>query len=156
MDIQVKVGVVVTDADGRVLLIKEKLETKSHALWNIIKGSHESEETMEASALRECREEAGMQVEMKASLGVYVSEESEKMRIQFNFLTYATETSVILAEKTEQESRDEAIEEARWFTREEIQKMSPEEFVSARSYEVLQDWMSGQSFPLSVCKQVRM
>jgi ADP-ribose pyrophosphatase YjhB (NUDIX family) len=156
MDIQVKVGVVVTDADDRVLLIKEKLETKPCALWNIIKGSHESGETMEATALRECQEEAGIQVEMKSFLGVYVSEESEKMRIQFNFLTYAIETSARLADKAEQETRDEAIEEARWFTREEIQKMSLEEFVSARSYEVLQDWMSGQSFPLSVCKQVRM
>jgi NAD+ diphosphatase len=156
MDIQVKVGVVVTDKDGRVLLIKEKLETKPCALWNIIKGSHESGEAMEEAALRECQEEAGIQVEMKAFLGVYVSEEGEKMRIQFNFLAYVTETSTRLADKSEQELRDEAIEEARWFTREEIQKMSPEEFVSPRSYEVLQDWMSGQSFPPSVCKKVRM
>jgi 8-oxo-dGTP pyrophosphatase MutT (NUDIX family) len=111
---------------------------------------------MEAAALRECQEEAGIRVEMKAFLGVYVSEESEKMRIQFNFLTYAPETFVILADKLEQESRDEAIEEVRWFTRGEIQKMSPEEFVSFRSYEVLQDWMSGQAFLLSACKRVRM
>jgi len=156
MDTQVKVGVVVTDADGRALLIKEKLEKKPRALWNIIKGSHESGEAMEETALRECLEETGTKATIKAFIGAYVSEEGEKMRIQFNFLAYTEEASTILANKLEQEARDEAIEEARWFTREEIQNMSSEEFVSPRSYEVLQDWMAGQAFPLSVCKQVRM
>jgi 8-oxo-dGTP diphosphatase len=156
MDIQVKVGVVVTDANGRILLIKEKPEKKPRALWNIIKGSHESGETIDEAALRECREEAGIQVELKAFLGTYISEESGKMRIQFNFLAHAQQVATMLTDTKEQESRNETIEEVRWFTREEIQAMSPEEFVSPRSYEVLQDWMSGQTFPLSVCKQVRM
>jgi len=38
MDTKAKIGVVVVGKDGRVLLIKEKLEKKPVALWNIIKG----------------------------------------------------------------------------------------------------------------------
>lgn len=156
MDTKAKVGVVVTDKDGRVLLIKEKLEKKPVALWNIIKGSYDGGETIFDAAKRECLEEVVLDVELKRSLGVYISEESGKMRIQFNFLAEASDIDASVASREEQASRDEAIEEVRWFTKDEVGKMNQKEFVSTRSFELLQDWISGKSFPLDTCKQVGM
>jgi ADP-ribose pyrophosphatase YjhB (NUDIX family) len=156
MDTQVKVGVVVVNADGKVLLIKEKLAKKPVALWNIIKGSYETGETIGGAAVRECLEETGLNVELEVSLGVYISEENEKVRVQCNFLAYADQTLAVLAGANEQAMRGEAIEEVRWFTRDEIQDISPEEFVSPRAYEVLRDWMSGQTFSLAACRQVQL
>ncbi len=156
MDTKVKVGVIVTSRDGRVLLIKEKLEKKPVALWNIIKGSYDGNETIFEAAKRECKEEASLDVKLIQSLGVYVSEEQGKIRIQFNFRAEADEGVAGVAPQKEQESRDEAIEEVRWFTKEEIEKMRPEEFVSARALELLRDWIAGKSFPLDTCKQVGM
>lgn len=142
--------------DGRALLIKEKLSKKPVPLWNTIKGSHDSGETIFEAAIRECKEEASLDVELTCSLGVYVSEKEGKTRAQFNFLAYAKDTSARLASVEEQESRDENIQELRWFTKEEILKMNPEEFISERTYELLHDWISRKEFPLEVCKQVPM
>ena len=156
MDTKIKIGVVVVADDERVLLIKEKLSKNEPALWNIIKGSHEVGESVQDAALRECREEVGLDVELTASLAVYISQSPEKIRVQFNFLSYAKSTETTLAVNAEQESRGEAILEARWFTKEEMKNMDPTEFMSARTRELLKDWMAGKEFPLEVCKEVEM
>lgn len=155
MDTKLKVGVIVVD-DGRVLLIKEKLPKKPAPLWNTIKGSHDSGETIFEAAIRECKEEASLNVALTHSLGVYVSEKEEKIRVQFNFLAHAKDMSAKLASSEEQALRDENIQELRWFTKEEILKMNPEEFISERTYELLHDWIFGKEFPLEVFKQVAM
>ena len=156
MDIRIKVGIVVVGENGKVLLIREKLEKKSTPLWNVIKGSHDEGETIFETAKRECKEETSMDVELIHALGVYVSEDVGKMRIQFNFLARTKNITPELASKKEQVSRNEAIEEIRWFTKDEILKMSSDLFISARTYELLRDWMSGKAFPLEVYKSVEM
>lgn len=157
MNTKVKIAVVVTNKDEKVLLIKEKVEEKPKPLWNIIKGSYDGGETIFDAAMRECREEASIDVELTHSLGVYASEESEKIRVQFNFLAHAKDgASAQVADAKDQALLNETIEEVRWFTKEEIQAMHPDEFVSSRSYELLMDWVRGESFPLNACKQVKM
>ncbi len=156
MDIKIKVGVVVMGEDGKVLLIKEKLAKKPVPLWNIIKGSYDGGETIFEAAKRECQEEASVDVELTHSLGVYVSEDVEKMRIQFNFLAKAKNTSIGLASREEQTSRNEAIEEVRWFTKNEILNMDTAVFISSRTYELLKDWIAGKTFPLETYKSVEM
>src|SRR3989344_4125657 len=114
MDTSIKVGVVVTRGDGSALLIKEKLQKKPVALWNIIRGTYDGGETIFDAAKRECREEASVDAELIGSLGTYVSEESGKMRVQCNFLARTNDSTVGVADQREQESRGEAIEEVRW------------------------------------------
>ncbi len=156
MDTKIKIGVVVVADDGRILLIKEKLSRDEPPLWNIIKGSHEAGETVQDAALRECREEVGLDVELTTSLGVYISQALGKIRVQFNFLAHTKSTETTLAVNAEQESRGEAILEARWFTKEEIVSMNQNEFMSERTRELLRDWMSGKQFHLEVCKEVEI
>ena len=156
MDTKAKIGVVVVGKDGRVLLIKEKLEKKPVALWNIIKGSYDGGETVFEAARRECKEEASLDVVLTHTLGAYISEEPEKIRIQFNFLAEANDMNVEVASREDQKSRNEVIVEVWWFTKEEVVKMNPEDFVSARTFELLQDWIAGKTFPLEAYKQVEM
>jgi len=156
MDTKIKVGVIVVGGDGRVLLIKEKLAKNPTPLWNIIKGSHDSGETIFDTAIRECKEEASLDVTLAHSLGVYVSEEADKRRVQFNFLARADSVNAKPALIAEQELRGESVLEVRWFTKEELLKMHPEEFISLRAYELLHDWIDGKEFPLEVFKQVGM
>ena len=156
MDISVKVGVVVEGDDGKVLLIKEKLQKKPVALWNIIKGTYEQGESIFDAARRECREEASVEVDLTHSLGAYVSEGPGKMRIQFNFLARASGMNAKVASSSEQVLRDESIEEVRWFAKEEITSMHPSEFVSARAHELLMDWVEGKKFPIEAFKQVEI
>ena len=156
MDTRAKIGVVVIGKNDQILLIKEKLEKKPTALWNIIKGSYDGGETIFEAAKRECREEASLDVTLSHSLGAYISEESGKIRVQFNLLARANNMDVGVAPKDTQESRNASIEDVRCFSKEEIEKMIPNDFVSARVFELLQDWMKGKKFPLAVYKQVKM
>jgi ADP-ribose pyrophosphatase YjhB (NUDIX family) len=57
-DINVKVGVIITDQQNRILLIKEKLPKKDGPLWNVIKGTYgdHGNATIFDAAVRECRE----------------------------------------------------------------------------------------------------
>ena len=153
-DTKIKVGVIVVWDDGRVSLLKEKLPKKPSPLWNTIKGSHDSGETIFNAAMRECKEESSLDVVLTHSLGVYVSEKEGKIRVQFNFLAHAKDALAKLPPVEEQATRDENIQELRWFTKEEILKMNPEEFISERTFELLHDWIAGKQFPLEVCKQV--
>lgn len=157
MNIKTKVGVIVEAEDGRVLLIKENLDKKPVPLWNIIKGSYEGGETIFEAACRECQEESQLNVKLINSLGVYISEEKEKIRMQFNFLARASNPSdANVVSREEQALRNEAIEEVRWFTREEIMSMDENEFVSTRSYSLIQDWLSDKKYPLKIYRQVKM
>ncbi len=146
-----KVGVVVIDKDNRILLIKEKIKKKTVPLWNIIKGTYDGGETIFEAAKRECEEEASLNVALIKSLGVNFSEDIDKVRAQFNFLAQTKEgVSASIAPKDEQEPRDEMIKEVRWFTKEEILKMNPEEFISKRAFNLLHDYIEGKIFPLEV------
>lgn len=154
METKIKVGVVIVGKNERVLLIKESLKKNPRPLWNIIKGSYDGSETIFEAAKRECLEEASLEVDLTHSLGVYISEEPEKMRVQFNFLAHAKNMSAKIASAEDQASRNESIEEVHWFTKEEVAKMIPEDFVSLKTYELLQDFLAEKEFSLEVYKQL--
>jgi 8-oxo-dGTP pyrophosphatase MutT (NUDIX family) len=154
MDTVVKIGVIVAREDGAVLLIKERLKVNQTALWNIIKGTYDGGETIFDAAIRECFEEASVRVELTHALGVHVAESDGKMRVQFNFVGRIVGGTAKIASAADQATRDESIEEVRWFSRDELNTMAVEEFVSGRAHDVLSVYLAGTVFPLAVYKQV--
>lgn len=157
MDTNIKIGVIVCGRDAQILLIKERFKKNDRALWNIIKGTHENGETLFETAIRECKEEAGIDVDLTHSLGVCISEEPDKMRIQFNFLAKATDTAVAVPILEEQASRNEFIEEVRWFAEEEITNMRAEDFISAQAFELIMNWIRNKKkFPLELYEHVHL
>jgi len=159
MDTKVKIGVVIEDNAGeKILLIKEKIEKKDKPLWNVVKGSYgdNGDESVFEAAKRECGEEVSVKVELTDALDVYISKEGDRMRIQFNFIAKIIGGEPKLAPMDEQKSRDEFIQEIEWFSKEDLSKMSPEEFISNRSYRVVQDWLSGTRYLLDIYKNVEI
>jgi ADP-ribose pyrophosphatase YjhB (NUDIX family) len=152
------VASVVTHKDGRILLIKEQLQKNDVPLWNIVKGSYHGGETVFEAAIRECKEETSLDVRLVGSLGTYVAEADGKMRIQFTFIAQPTATSgeAHIADAATQEGLGETISEIRWFSKEELQKLGPSDFVSLRAYAVLQDWLKGTRYPLESVVHVEM
>lgn len=63
-------GAVVEAADGRILLCRRAIEPR-RGFWTIPAGFLEEEETVEAAALREAREEACAEIALEALLAVY-------------------------------------------------------------------------------------
>lgn len=82
---------VVTDEDGRILLIKRS----DNKLWALPGGGHDVGETIEQTAVREVKEETGLDVEVTALTGVYtdpahiVAFSNGEVRQQFS-LCFAT------------------------------------------------------------------
>lgn len=153
-----KIGVIITDNKNKVLMLKEKIKKNPIPLWNIIKGTYGDEgvENIFETAIRECKEEAGVDVDLMFSLGCYISQKKEKTSTIITFEAIIKNGSPHLAKKREQLSRDECISEMRWFSNDELKKMKKEEFISNRIYSIIQDWLDDKKYPLNIIKQVEM
>lgn len=158
MSTKIKIGVIIINESSKILLIKEKLKDKPIPLWNIIKGTYgdNGDETIFETAIRECQEEAGVKVSLTGLLGCYIAQRTDKTRIQFNFLAKITEGEPILADKGKQESRNECINELKWFSKEDLIKMNPDEFVSKRAYTAIKDWLAGKSYSLNAVRHAEL
>lgn len=64
------VGVIVTDAQDRLCLILRGEEPRK-GFWGLPAGFMEGDETAEACAIRECREETGLEVSLESLHAVY-------------------------------------------------------------------------------------
>ncbi len=73
----IAVGVIATDAEGRVVLIRRG-ENPGRGLLGLPAGFMEIDETTETTARRECFEETGLQVELKDLWGVWSYYHAEK------------------------------------------------------------------------------
>jgi ADP-ribose pyrophosphatase YjhB (NUDIX family) len=155
MNTTIKVGLIIENkSNGGILLIKEKIKKKDRPLWNIVKGSYgdNGDETVFEAAVRECREEASVNVELTNILGIQVSKEGDQARIQFNFLAKIISGEPKIALEEEQVSRDEFIQEVKWFSRQELLELKKEEFIAEKIYEAVQDWLSGKKYPIEIIK----
>ena len=74
-------GVMIKDRD-RYLLVQEKLE-KCYGQWNWPAGWVDEGETPEQAAVREAKEEVGLDVELGEKLGEWHDEEADRTRILF-------------------------------------------------------------------------
>ena len=149
-----KVSVVVEDKE-RILLLKEWSNKRNGYFWNLIKGTfgdHEGE-TLEDCAKREAQEEAGIDIEIDKLISCYVSE-SNGCGIQFNFLAHLKkESNPSLTNKDDQIARGEDITEFKWFTKNEVSKLTLEKFINNRIYKVIGDWQSGKRYSLQTISQ---
>jgi len=156
MNIKAKVGIIITKEDGSILLIKEKYEKNKRFLWNIIKGTYEGGESIFDTVKRECKEEIGLDVELQNSLGTYISEGENKIRVQFNFLVHSNTNKFCIASKIEQSLLNENIESAKWMTKKEVLKIDKDQFLSNRAFQLVQDWSKEHFFELDTYKHVKM
>ncbi|MCR4437546.1 MAG: NUDIX domain-containing protein [bacterium] len=73
------VGVVVVD-DGQFLLVKRKYPPRQ-GMWSLPAGFMEVDETPTETAVREAREETGLDVRVGPLLGVYAGDDDPRVRV---------------------------------------------------------------------------
>ncbi len=158
MSNEIKVGIIITNNQNKILLLKEKIKKKPTPLWNIIKGSYgdTDQETIFETAIRECQEEACVKVVLTGSSGCYIAQKKDKISTIITFIAKIIKGTPCLAKENEQLLRNENISELKWFSIEEILKMKNEEFISNRIYIIIQNWIKGNHYPLDIIKQVEM
>jgi 8-oxo-dGTP diphosphatase len=72
-------GVVVVE-DGRVLMVRRKFEPRAGE-WTLPAGFVEYDEHVEACAVRETREETGLQVEVTRLFGAYMAMDDPRVQV---------------------------------------------------------------------------
>lgn len=157
MNYKVKVGVIISNEEGKILLIKEKIEKTNKPLWNIVKGTYGDvkNESIFAAAERECLEEAGAHIILTALCGCYISHTDDEVWTQFTFLAkLINQSDIKLATKKEQKSRNENISELKWFSETEINELNEEDFISLKIYQIVLDYLRKNSYDLNLIKQI--
>jgi len=140
----VVVGVIL-EKDNKFLLVQEgKIDIGK---WNIPAGWLDLNENILAGAVRETKEETGLDIELTGLLGVYAS--AKKGNIYINHAVRFIFTAKLLSEKLNY-PKDE-ISAARWFTYQEIKSMA-EQLRSRTILPQIEDYRAGKIYSLDVIK----
>ena len=103
---------VVLKQDGKYLLVQEK-QPKVYGLWNLPAGHVDQGETIEAAAVREAKEEVGLDVELIGKIDIFQDPVTMSTK-------HAFEAKIIGGQL---KFPEDEILDARWFSFEEIQNM---------------------------------
>lgn len=152
-----KIAAVITRGaeNEQVLLIKEKVEKSDVAKWNIVKGTCElTKETFKEAVIRECWEEISAEVKPQSILSVSIVRKNGSLRVQTSYLSRIESGTPAIRPADFQKGLNEQISEIRWFSRSEIKNLDSDEFVSKRTKMILDQWLSGKTYPLELIREV--
>lgn len=151
--IKLKAGVVIRYR-GRVLLIRERHNPAHQYRWNIIKGTFEpgKDPSLLEAAVREAREEASAKIKIMWLLSTYYLLDGKNALMMFTFIADLLDRRVkVLPEKLQAKySKRERITEVKFFTKKELIRLKPEDFVGMRGYLAIRDYLQGKRFSLKV------
>jgi 8-oxo-dGTP diphosphatase len=107
-------GVVIRDDEGRYLLVQEK-QPNAYKLWNLPAGWIDQGETAQQAAVREAKEEVGLEVKLTTQKPLHSDLNNAKDRTLTSF-----KAEVIGGELKFQE---EELLDAKWLSLDEIKKL---------------------------------
>ena len=146
LPVSVSSAVFIEDEQGRLLLLQQASERKGFR-WGPPAGGLEAHEDPIIGALRETREEIGVEVELSNLIGIYsVDRGDTSTGIGFVFRGNIVQGEIVL--------REGEISNARFFNPEEIKQLISEDMLYKPEYNLsgIEDWLNGQSFPLEVVR----
>ncbi|NTS78755.1 NUDIX hydrolase [Catenovulum sp. SM1970] len=137
----------VVKCQDKFLIVEEIDDGK--VVFNQPAGHLEANETLLDAAKRELYEETGLKLEPQCVLGIYQSEVPEK-QIQYLRFCYIIELD---GECPQTSPKDSDIKAAHWFTLDQIRQRDSQ-MRSPMVMLCIEDYLSGQSFPLSSVKSI--
>lgn len=152
--VKLKAGVIVRHR-GKILLIRERDNRTHQYRWNIIKGTFEpgKDASIIETAIREAREEAGAKIKPKYFLSTYYLLDGDNSLMMFTFIADLVDQKIgVLPQEIQSRYGTDNIIEARFFTRKELSKLKPGDFIGMRGYLAIRDYLKGIKFPLSIVK----
>jgi len=138
---------VLIQRDGKLLCVKQNAQKGSQI--SIPAGHLESGEMITDATMREILEETGFKIALLTFVGVYNRSRESGIRMGFAF------TGCITGK--DESARTAEIVEILWLSRDEVRDLilSSQLYRPEYSAKVLTDWLSGESYPLGVIKEIR-
>jgi len=147
--VSVSSAVLIEDEKGRVLLVQQEAKWKENKWGPPAGGLHALESPIEA-ALRETKEETGLEVELVDLIGVYtVPRGSETTSISFVFRGKIVGGEVAL--------RNGEIKNYKYFTKEEMEGLIKNDQIYKPEFNIpllTEDWQAGKFYPLEIIKSM--
>jgi 8-oxo-dGTP diphosphatase len=109
-------GVVLRDADGRILLLRRRGE----GTWGLPGGGVEPGESWAAAALRECREETGWDATIDGLLGVYSDPATQVHRYPDGAVRHFVGVVLLATAAEYLGCGDDEASDLRWVARDEL------------------------------------
>ena len=134
-------GAIVVDDSGRMAMVKEGKQW-ARGKWSFPGGKLEQGEGLSEAAVREVREETGIDAKILGLIGIY--RETGYNVTYFMFLGRPVQGKL--------EHRKGEVLDARWFTEKEFLGLNDTELRSQVMRQQFKDWKSGRLYPLSVIK----
>jgi 8-oxo-dGTP diphosphatase len=106
---------VIKDSEGKYLLVQEA-RPKVYGLWNLPAGHVDKGESIESAAVRETKEESGLDVELLEKIGIWQDKVEEPIRHAFTVKIIGGEVR----------PQPEEILDAKWYSFNEIVNMRSE------------------------------
>lgn len=144
LPVSVSSSVFIEDGEGRLLLLQQQAERKGKR-WGPPAGGMHPHEDPRMTAIRETKEEIGVEVELTDLVGIYTADRGDnKSGLAFVFRAKIIDGKISPA-------KDE-ISDYNFFTPEEIEQLIKEDKLYKPEYNIvsIRDWLNGNSFPLDV------
>lgn len=141
MNTVIKVGAILQNEHGQILLIKERYEDGKELKWNIIKGTYDNAgETLADCVRREIKEEAGVEAGVVTLRQIYhYGNSADVAKILFVFSAVVSGKDVLLPSVEDQKERGEDIAGFQWFNKEDAKAIPEQDFIAPYAFMAVQD-----------------
>jgi ADP-ribose pyrophosphatase YjhB (NUDIX family) len=120
--------------NGKVLLVRRNIEP-FHGYWDVPGGFCEVDEHPAATAIREVREETGLEIELTGLLGLWVDEYVENVTLNVYYLARPLTATLHVGSDADA---------AAWFAPDAL----PQRIAFANGREAVEAWAAGDTTPL--------
>ena len=144
------VGAIV-EQDGRVLLVKENSKFADRGKWNQPAGWVDVGEDPSLAAVREVKEETGLDFSPDALVGIYSLVRQDLMQAP-GIMPHAFKLIFRGTFRGTPSVRNDEISELRWFSLEEIEAMDTKTLRDLDIKQEVRDYLAGRRFSLDILR----
>jgi len=148
LPVSISAAVFIQDNQGRLLLLQQAAESKGYR-WGPPAGGMEGHEDPITAALREVKEEIGIEAELIDLIGIYTIDRGDNA----TGIGFVFRAKIVTGQITPKQNE---IKSFRFFTLEGIEDLIKENMLYKPEYNLssIKDWLEGKSYSLEMIKRL--
>jgi len=148
LPVSISAAVFIQDNQGRLLLLQQAAESKGYR-WGPPAGGMEAHEDPMIAALREVKEEIGIEAELIDLVGIYTVDRGDDA----SGIAFVFRGKIVSGQIT---PKEDEIQSFQFFTLKEMENLIKEDMLYKPEYNVsgIKDWSEGKSYSLEMIKRL--